>query len=489
MKKPSIQRQYMVVLVSVLLTVIFASLAAINLFLEPYYVKQKEKNLILAQQQMAAYLSESDAGIDEEEKLFLLQMKENYGIDTIFWDSSQEVLYSSANQDGNSPSRDFMEYILGQKKSDEMVEEGEGYEITLSKDRMSDSEYLEMFASYPDGSFSIMRTPLVAIHQAIILVNRFLIYSVIVIGILGLIAAYFITRNLTAPIKRLAGAAEAMADLDFSVHSQEERYEEFEVLGNSMNHLATQLEKTIIELKSANLELKKDIEQKEKNEEMRREFIANVSHELKTPIALIQGYAEGLKEGIADDPESMEFYLDVINDEAGKMNQMVRKLLTLNQIESSTSQVNLEHFDVVEMLKGVLNSYQIMISQKQAKVSLYAPESCMVLADEYMAEEVIRNYVGNALNHLSGELRIDIRIEKLGEKVHISVFNTGEAIPEESLSRLWEKFYKVDKARTREYGGSGIGLSIVKAVMETLGNGYGVRNIENGVEFWCEFDC
>ena len=109
-------------------------------------------------------------------------------------------------------------------------------------------------------------------------------------------------------------------------------------------------------------------------------------------------------------------------------------------------------------------------------------------ADEFKIEEVITNYLNNAMNHLDGERQITISIFREGDQVRITVFNTGQHIPEEDLDNLWTKFYKVDKARTREYGGSGIGLSIVKAIMNSLQQEYGVQNYENGVEFWFELD-
>ena len=203
----------------------------------------------------------------------------------------------------------------------------------------------------------------------------------------------------------------------------------------------------------------------------------------------MQGYAEGLKENISDDPESREFYCDVIMDEAAKMNKLVKNLLTLNQLEEGRDEVVMERFDVVSLIRGVLQSMDIMIQQKEAKVNFAVDAPVHVWADEFKIEEVVTNYVSNALNHLEGEKEIEICIRPKGEnQVRISVFNTGTPIPEADLPNLWNKFYKVDKARTREYGGSGIGLSIVKAIMESLHQEYGVQNYDNGVEFWFTLD-
>ena len=252
--------------------------------------------------------------------------------------------------------------------------------------------------------------------------------------------------------------------------------------------MSDQLEKTISELKTANNQLQQDIEQKEKLENMRNEFLGNVSHELKTPIALIQGYAEGLKEGINDDPESMDFYCDVIIDEAGKMNRMVKNLLTLNQLEFGTDEVEFERFDIVKLVKGVIASCDILIQQVNANVDFIADEMAYVWADEFKTEQVVRNYLTNAIHHVGNEKRIEVKIVSIDGKVRVSVFNSGKPIPEEDVPKLWDKFYKVDKAHTREYGGNGIGLSIVKAIMESFHQGYGVKNYDNGVEFWFELD-
>ena len=279
-----------------------------------------------------------------------------------------------------------------------------------------------------------------------------------------------------------------MADLDFNAKYTSGGGGEIGVLGENFNIMSQKLENTISELKNANFRLQQDIEQKEKMEKMRTDFMGNVSHELKTPIALIQGYAEGLKEGVSDDPESREFYCDVIMDEASKMNQMVKNLMTLNQLEFGDENVEFQRFDVTELIRGVLQSMEIMAQQKEAKVQFRQKDPVYVWADEFKAEQVVRNYVSNAFNHLDGDRVVDVKIIPAGEKVKVTVFNTGTPIPEEDVPHIWEKFYKVDKAHTREYGGNGIGLSIVKAIMDSFHQEYGVNNYDNGVEFWFELD-
>ena len=487
--KNRIRVKYMMILAGTVAAVILASWIAINIGLEPYYMQRKQETLEKAQKKIAESLENEDGTVTDEMKHYLWKVKENFNVDIIYWDSSQNLLYSTS---GNNPVRggnDLFAYVLGKNQSVKKIKETSQYQINKTYDSTLDAYYMEMFASYSNGGFSLLRVPLQSISETVLLINQFHIYVTVAVAAAGLIAAWFMMRNMTKPILELSSLAERMAGLDFTARYEGKDKGEIGLLGDSMNHMSEQLERTIQDLKTANLELKRDIEQKTKTDEMRREFLSNVSHELKTPIALIQGYAAGLKEGINDDPESMAWYCDVIMDESAKMNTMVKKLLTLNQIESGREQISMEHFDLIEMIEGVLNSYRIMVEQKQAKVELKSPEQVYIWADEYMAEEVIRNYIGNALNHIEGEKRIWISVKKENSKAHLEVRNTGTPIPEEDLGRIWDKFYKVDKARTREYGGSGIGLSIVRAVMEAHNCAYGVRNETDGVTFFCEFDC
>lgn len=306
--------------------------------------------------------------------------------------------------------------------------------------------------------------------------------------VFGSILMYGTTKMVVSPIRSLAALSARMSELDFEARYTGNSEDEIGILGHSMNTLSEKLKETIGALKTANNELQRDIEEKIRIDETRKDFIANVSHELKTPIALIQGYAEGLTEGMAEDPESRDYYCDVIMDEANKMNKMVKQLLNLTALEFGNDMPVMEQFDLVTLIQGVLSSSGILFQQKDATVIFEPAGPVRVWADEFKIEEVIINYLNNALNHLEGEKRIEIRVEQLEGEVRVTVFNTGQHIPEEDLDNLWTKFYKVDKARTREYGGSGIGLSIVKAIMDSHNKACGVENVDGGVRFWFTLD-
>ncbi len=364
----------------------------------------------------------------------------------------------------------------------------EQYHVYQTYDSTIKSQYIELLGYIDADTIIYMRSNLEGMQHSIENTNTFLAYVAVIVGLIGVIAMYFISRRFTNPILILADISKKMSDLDFEVKYEVKSDDEIGKLGESINTLSDRLENTISELKTANNELKLDNERKTQIDEMRKEFLSNVSHELKTPIALIQGYAEGLVENVNDDPESRDFYCEVIIDEARKMNKMVKKLLTLNQIEFGNNFVQIEHFDIIQMMKSVLANTGILFQQKEVKLEFEHPEELFVWTDEYLTEEVFTNFVSNALNHVDGEKIIRITTENREDVLRIFVFNTGKCIPEEELEKIWIKFYKVDKARTRAYGGNGIGLSIVSAIMKSLNRDYGVYNTEDGVVFWFDVD-
>ena len=363
----------------------------------------------------------------------------------------------------------------------------QGYAVMTNSNK-SIGTSINLIGYLEDDYTVIISTPMESIQTSARLSGQFTMYVGLVLIVCGAVAMYLYSRQFTKPIEDMAKAANQMSHLDFDVKVPTGSDDELGRLGNSINELSSKLELTISELKTANNELQKDIEQKVQIDEMRKEFLSHVSHELKTPIALIQGYSEGLKDNILDDEESKEFYCDVIADEAKKMNRMVQKLLTLNQIEFGNNQVNMERFDITEMIQNMVEASKILVEKQGVQIIFDEPET-HVWADEFMIEEVVNNYLSNARNHVTDGGIIKVSYCQHGKDLRVKVFNTGDHIPQEDIDKLWVKFYKVDKARTREYGGNGLGLSIVKAILDNYDVEYGVYNVDDGVVFWCMFDC
>ncbi len=457
-------------------------------FLEKYYVEYKKDNLLEVYHLLQQSMRERTGSNETESQIY--QLCSVYNINCIITDSSANVKFTTAKnpEQLNIQLRDI---IFGRDSmAQKVILSTSEYTLSNIKDPITESEYLVMWGIIDTDSFFMMRTAKQSIRDSVHMSNVFLLYVGLVALALAAIVIWLVSSRITKPILKLADISRQMANLNFENKYEGDSHSEIAVLGESINQMSDRLEETISHLKTANLELQKDVEARKNEDERRREFIANVSHELKTPIALIQGYAEGLKEGVIDDRESLDYYCDVIMDETHKMNHLVKRLISLSQVESGADAMQMERFDLNDLIVHCIQSFTPLIEQQDISISY--EENCgkYVWADEYQTEEVLRNYISNAIHHCGGEKKIRVSTEcsEDGKHIRIRVFNTGEQIPQESLARVWEKFYKVDKARTREYGGSGLGLSIVKAIMESLKQQYGVENHEDGVEFWFELE-
>ncbi len=475
--------------------------------LEKYYVVKKQGGMIESYQTIlkasqSGELESSDFDVTFENICL------NGNIKIVVFAQDGSVVRSSAN-DMSTMQEELILSVF--ERNPDVVAEGDTYQLIQRTDTRLGADYLILLGTLDDGGLILMRTALESIHESAVISNHFLlIVGLIAIGA-GSLAGGYIACRITRPILMLTNISKRMVNLDFEARyvpgawktkkdremiaemGKEKEYpavpgNEIDQLGEHFNQMSDNLEQTISELKTANVALQKDIEKKEQIDEMRKEFLSNVSHELKTPLALIQGYAEGLQECINDDPESRNFYCEVIIDEASKMNRMVKKLLTLNQLEFGNEEVAMSRFNITELIAGITNASRLLMEQKGITLEIGSLTESYVWGDEFMIEEVITNYLSNAINHCEGEKRIRFSYEIRGDLLRVSVFNTGRQIPEEDLDQIWVKFYKVDKARTREYGGSGIGLSIVKAIMDSMGQACGVVNHEDGVEFWIELE-
>ncbi len=486
--KISINVQLMLAFLGLIVLVVGACILVNSTFLEDYYVKNKVEAIRSAYQTINDSLT--DGADTDDLSSTVRKLSDTYNISMVVLDESMGTVVSSIN-DVDFLQRQLFSNLFESRPmgpNDRVLEENAKYTLQIRSDVMTGDQYIEMWGLMDNGSLFIMRSAMESIEDSVAIANRFLVYIGLIAGIVSVVIGFLAARMISRPIKELTVISEKMKELDFNAKYEGGERNEIGVLGRNINELSETLESTISELKTANIELERDIANKTQIDDMRKEFLSNVSHELKTPLALIQGYAEGLKDCVNDDAESREYYSEVIVDEASKMNSIVQKLLTLNQLEFGQETANLERFDITSVIRGYLNSADILIRQAEAVVHFEDYKPVEVWGDEFKAEEVFNNYFSNALNHLGGERKIDVSIRRMEDKVRVSVFNTGEPIPEASIDHIWEKFYKVDKARTREYGGSGVGLSIVKAIQDSLGQAYGVINYDNGVEFYFELD-
>lgn len=490
--KHSIRKQFACIFIGMMVATVAFSWFINSVFLDDYYLNEKQKNLIQVYETLNGAVKSGQIDSEDFYNVTMSNLCSRYNITGLVVDTKIQKMTAFGADEKQSKRQLWDNLLFLDRYSQKYLQETYNYKMMVVTDKITKTDYVEIRGNLDSGDVFLLRTALESIRDSVRISNRFLAYVGIISAIISGIIIWVLTKRYTKPIMELAWISERVAKLDFDIKYSGEKDNEIGILGENINFMSEELEKTISELKTANIELTKDIERKEKNEEMRSEFLANVSHELKTPIALIQGYAEGLKDDISDSPEEREFYCDVIIDEARKMNDMVKKLLTLNQLEFGNDAITMERFDVYALICNYLQSADILFQQNEVKLILMPSDPIFVWADEFKIEEVFMNYISNALNHVKAnvdgikEISVGFQMEETCVKVF--VYNSGDKIPEESIPKLWDKFYKVDKARTREYGGSGVGLSIVKAIMESMNHKYGVDNTEDGVLFWFELE-
>ena len=376
----------------------------------------------------------------------------------------------------------------------EVIEENDNFVITRIKDTKNGLTYVLLAATLDNGYLLYIRIPINSIQESVKISNNFLYLMAGFAILISAVIVSYVSRKFTDPILELNSIAKKMSNLDFShKYRTTDADDEINNLGKSINLMSDKLEKTIKQLRATNIELETDIEEKSKLDEMRKSFISDVSHELKTPIALIQGYSEGLLENVNSDEESRKFYAEVILDETNKMDKLVKQLLELMKLEYGKREFNDTTFNIVEVEKEVIRKSQMMLDEKQVEVQQETSDEINVIADDFYIEQVVTNYFTNAIKHVeevNGKklIRIENVVDVEKNKVRVKVFNTGQQIAEEHLNRIWNRFYKVDASRNRKDGGTGIGLAFVKAIMSNYGNSYGVVNKEDGVEFYFELE-
>lgn len=322
------------------------------------------------------------------------------------------------------------------------------------------------------------------VGEAVSTMNEFYIYLYLAAILLIIILSLIYSNMISKPLVSLNKTARKMAELDFTTKSDIKSNDEVGSLSDTLNFLSDKLDTTIKELNSANDKLKSDIDHERNLEKMHKEFVAGVSHELKTPISIIEGYAEGLKDGIAEDYDK-DFYIDVIIDEAKKMGDLVSDMLDLSQLDTGNYKLNPRDFYIYDLVYEIVKRYSNILKQKKITVSIDTfAYDVSVYADRLRIEQVIYNIFTNAVKHTEGNGKIIINIKDSISEVIVEIENEGEHIPEDELDKIWDRFYKVDKSRNRNQGGTGLGLAIAKNILTLQKSKFGVLNTEIGVLFY-----
>ncbi|NLU51774.1 MAG: HAMP domain-containing protein [Clostridiaceae bacterium] len=310
-------------------------------------------------------------------------------------------------------------------------------------------------------------------------VNAVISVLILIIGVAG---SLIFARRISRPIREIEEVARNVALLNFDVHADENTStSELGSLSKSINAMSDKLKSLITDLQASNAKLKEDVDAQKRLDRMRRDFVANVSHELKSPLHLLMMYCENLKHNINNIDK--DYYCDTIIEEVNRMNDMVMSLLDLSALENGLSRIKTERVDLSGLVDSVTTKLSVLFDGLSERVSIES--GVCIDGDSHYLEQAIKNYVTNAVSHTPVGGRISISLRRQGDKALFTVFNEGEHIRREDMEHIWESFYKTDKARVRtEEKHSGLGLYIVKTIISAHNGEYGARNVDNGVEFW-----
>lgn len=456
----------------VIFVVLFAIFSGSTFFLQEYYIYRQKNEFAGIYNQISNIAGENKNDVMVE----LSAISSKMNINMVVCDSTFTEIYASTNMLNNSSNLQSMSGILKRLHKEVDINPDKGYGMmTFTVDNAGDMLVLEGILK--EDYYVFLLKPMVPMIRSVSIYRDFILYISIIVAIISAIAAYFISSSFTKPIKELVDISEKISKLDFSKKYEPKSVSEINQLGLSLNTMSEKLSENIVQLYRANTTLKNDITQKERNEEMRKEFLQNASHELKTPISVIASYSEMLKEKMITDEEDREYYYNVIYDETEKMAKIVKELLMLAQFESYSDMLSIESFNLTELVEDVIATYEIIAQKENIEIISDIQNDVFASADMLMIERVISNYISNAIYHAEDDNKIHVGLKASGEGIIFSVKNKTSAVLDNK--KIWSSFYKGQNS-----SGNGLGLSIVKAVMEAHNKKYGVTCSGGYAEFY-----
>ena len=472
MKKPSVSIRFkMFAQIGTILTLAILAFLALNYwYLGDVYIENAKKNMV--------EIAESISAVNPEREDFssiLNQYENDNRILINVYKPNGEFEYKSSIVFTNYSGR-----IQVEKRQENA--DGSHFEIQRSK---NNTQYIVYYKPLENGGEIEMFSQKDIIDENVRVALNTMGFTAVIAVVVALLIIFIYSGRFTRPLIKMSEITNRMAKLDFSRKVKTKQNDEIGKLGNSINNLSDSLNDALVDLNEKNKRLLDEVEQEKKLDRIRKSFVSNVSHELKTPISIIQGYAEGLKLMTGEgSPDSASEYCDIIMNETEKMNELVLQLLELSSLESGGNQLNREDFNINEFISGYFNGIKIVLGEKQIKYETDINPDFVGNADRVKLNMVLNNYVSNAISHIDGERIIRVSAEEIGDVYRIYVFNTGEHIRSEDIENIWQSFYRADKSRSRSQGRFGLGLSIVSAICNLHETDFGVENVENGVRFY-----
>lgn len=496
MKKQSIKFKLFLVTSVLLILLVTLFMITQSLFFEKFYYKQKTKSLTNKVEVFKdLYIGKFDSNKELQDYAYKFEDENNAQIAILNKNGIIKYIRQPFSYSNNMDSNEILimaikNWISYEKSYFNVIMNQKTVQFIFNNPILNSNNLVVVSPVVVNGSITdiiFVVSTLQPIGEAASVIKTYYIYAYIIVIILIFILSLFYSKIVSKPLIKLNKTAQKLSNLDFSQKCDIQSKDELGALANTLNFLSEKLNCTLNELKDANIKLKEDIEKERKLENMRKEFVAGVSHELKTPISLIEGYAEGLKDGVVDSNDK-DYYLDVIIDESKKLNKLVMDMLELSKLESGIVTLNMEPFEIYNLIFNIQKKYKHKYKNKEFNLSFDLDKETLVLGDKFKLEGVLNNILSNSIRYSSEHGKIFIRVSNLKKHtkklVLIEIENEGNKIPEEELKLIWEKFYRIDKSRNKYLGGTGLGLSIIKNTLSLHNSNFSLENSVIGVKFY-----
>ena len=307
-------------------------------------------------------------------------------------------------------------------------------------------------------------SPLEDLDGASIVLKGQLLYITLIVIVLACFISYFLSNKITEPITKITKKAKELGEGNYNIEFDSSDVLEIDELANTLNHVSKDLSKI---------------------DTLRRDLMANVSHDLKTPLTMIRAYAECVRDISYKDKEKREKDLNVIIEETERLNVLVNDILDLSKMQANADELSLEKFDLCEVIKEVMTRYEILKTTEDYKFIIEIPDKAEVNADKKKITQVIYNLINNAINYTGSDKKVIIRLKNTRKEYIFEVEDTGKGIKKEEIPYIWDKYYKKDKKHQRNVVSTGIGLSIVKEILTKHKFDYGVKStLKKGSTFY-----
>lgn len=487
--KNSISKRISVITFGLISVVFLLTFLFQTLFFQDFYLTKKTKALLInvkRLQTMYSYQIHNKGVLVDALKSY--EETNNSRIAIFSLDGNLRYL---TDYDGNFEDLQFLTNFCSELLSDkellnEVISTGK-IKSTLFTNKDSDIKKIGIIAPMSlqseHDSIIISVSSIQPIKEAYTVIQSFYLYLLIGFIIVAIFLSKIYSKLISNPLIKLNNIAKKMSLLDFNVKCDVSSDDEIGNLASTLNFLSSNLEKSLQDLREKNEQLENDIEKERNLEKMRKDFVATVSHDLKTPIGIISGYAEGLKDGIVSG-ENAKIYLETIIDEAAKMNSLLTNMLHLSKLESGDIILNLEEFNIIRMLQGIVKKFSLELKNKELNVIFSnLPDYAYVRADILQMEQVIKNLISNCIKYTPSNNDIFIKVNEEEEAFIISIENKGVTIPESEIENLFTTFYKLDKSGDRSQNSFGLGLASVKIILELHNSTFSIKNSDNGVIF------